>query len=217
MFDRIHGRYDLLNRVLSLGLDRFWRRRAVRELGLQPGDRVLDLCCGTGDLTAELARDRVGEVLGMDFSPLMLEEARRKFPRLQFNFGDALQTGLPDASVDAVTMAFGPRNIPDLQALWTELRRILRPGGQVLTLECTRPRGVLGWMHRFYLAYVLPTLGGLLAGDRSAYRYLSRTVAGFLDARELEESMRQGGLQQVRSMPMSAGIVTVHLARTPDA
>jgi demethylmenaquinone methyltransferase/2-methoxy-6-polyprenyl-1,4-benzoquinol methylase len=216
MFDRIHGRYDLLNRVLSLGLDVLWRRRAIRELGVGPSDRVIDLCCGTGDLTQEIARvvGPSGRVVGVDFAAGMLSLARHKFPGLEFVQGDALAVPL-EGPFDAATLAFGPRNIHDLPGLWRELRRLVRPGGRIMSLELTRPSGLLGWLHGFYLRQVLPRLGSWLSGDNSAYLYLCTTIAGFLDREQLSESMRQGGLLEVRAIPLHFGIVTVHVATVP--
>lgn len=216
MFDRIHHRYDFLNRVLSLGLDTIWRRKAIGALRLQPGARVLDLCCGTGDLSAEIARTvgREGNVTGVDFANQMLDQARRKYPHLDFVQGDATRVPL-EGQYDAITMAFGPRNIHDLQALWQEVHRLVRPGGQLMTLELTRPSGLLGLFHGLYLNYILPILGRLLSGDSAAYGYLSRTIAGFLDREQLSESMRQGGLVNVRAIPLHSGIVTIHLAERP--
>ncbi len=216
MFDRIHHRYDFLNRVLSLGLDRIWRRKAIRALALPAGARVLDLCCGTGDLSAEIAQavGPSGGVTGVDFANQMLDQARRKYPHLDFVQGDATRVPL-DGQYDAITMAFGPRNIHDLQALWQEVHRLVRPGGQLMTLELTRPSGLLGLFHGLYLNYILPILGRLLSGDSAAYGYLSRTIAGFLDREQLSESMRQGGLVNVRAIPLHSGIVTIHLAQRP--
>lgn len=213
MFDRIHARYDLLNHVLSGGLDFLWRRRAVRELGIQPGDRVLDLCCGTGDLSQEMSKAG-GQVTGVDFAPGMLSLARKKYPHLVFLQGDATQVPL-DGPFDCAALAFGPRNIHDLQALWRELRRLVRPGGRVMSLELTRPHGLLGWLHGLYLRHVLPRLGSIISGDNSAYRYLCNTIAGFMDREQLSQSMREGGLVNVRSIPLTFGIVTVHVATVP--
>lgn len=216
MFDRIHRRYDLLNHVLSLGLDVLWRRRAIRELGLRSGDRVVDLCCGTGDLSQEMARvvGPTGRVVGVDFAAGMLRRAREKYPTLEFIEGDALNVPL-EGPFDAAALAFGPRNISDLQGLWRELRRLVRPGGTIMSLELTRPSGLLGWLHGLYLRHVLPRLGSLISGDSTAYTYLCNTIACFLDREQLSQSMRDGGLLEVRAVPLHLGIVTVHVARVP--
>jgi len=216
MFDRIHHRYDLLNRVLSLGLDVLWRRRAIGELGLHAGDRVVDLCCGTGDLTQEIYQvvGPTGKVVGVDFAAAMLGRAREKFPELEFVQGDALNVPL-EGPFDAMTLAFGPRNIHDLPRLWSEARRLVRPGGWVMSLELTRPGGILGWLHGFYLRHILPLLGSLISGDSKAYRYLCQTIANFMDREQLSQSMREGGLQQVRAIPLHLGIVTIHLGQVP--
>ncbi|MBI3924664.1 MAG: ubiquinone/menaquinone biosynthesis methyltransferase [Armatimonadetes bacterium] len=218
MFGRICPRYDLLNHVLSLGLDFYWRRRAVRELGVGAGDPVIDLCCGTGDLAAELWRCvRPGEVVGVDFSDRMIDRARRKYPQLTYVQGDVLRVELPPGRFAAATIAFGPRNIQDLEGLWREMARLVRPGGKILSLELTRPPGWLGWLHGLYLRHVLPKVGSWLSGDQEAYAYLSRTVQGFVAPQELAESMRRAGLEQIRIVPLTGGIVTLHLARTPLA
>ena len=213
MFDRIHARYDLLNHVLSGGLDFVWRRRAVRELGVQNGDRILDLCCGTGDLSQEMSKAG-GLVTGVDFAAGMLSLARKKYPHLKFIQGDATNVPL-EGPFDAAALAFGPRNLHDLQALWKELRRLVRPGGRIMSLELTRPHGLLGWLHGLYLRHVLPRLGSLISGDNSAYCYLCNTIASFMDREQLSQSMREGGLLNVRSIPLTFGIVTVHVATVP--
>lgn len=213
MFDRIHTRYDLLNHVLSGGLDFFWRRRAVKELGVKAGDRVVDLCCGTGDLSQELSKAGA-KVVGVDFAAGMLGLAKKKYPHLEFIQGDATQVPL-DGPFDAAALAFGPRNIHDLQALWRELRRLVRPGGRIMSLELTRPNGFLGWLHGLYLRHFLPRLGTIISGDNSAYKYLCNTIAHFLDREQLSQSMRDGGLVNVRSIPLTFGIVTVHVATVP--
>lgn len=226
MFNRICGRYDLLNLVLSFGLDAYWRRQAVRQLRLQPGNRVVDLCCGTGDLSRALWKQvgAGGAVVGVDFAEQMLDIARRKYPQIPFVWGDACQVPLGDGqhpelpgSFDAATLAFGPRNIPDLPALWREMSRLVKPGGQVLSLELTRPPGALGYLHRFYLNVVVPVLGNLLSGDSRAYNYLSRTIAGFMEASDLKASMQAAGLLDVRVVPLNGGIATLHIGRTPTS
>lgn len=221
MFDRVCNRYELNNAVLSFGLDAYWRWRARRVLSLNSTDRVLDLCCGTGAVTRALARDvPEGEVVGVDFSEGMLGPARRRpvsaqCGRVRYLCSDVLSVPLPDHSFDAVTICYGPRNIVDLPALWREMKRLVRPGGQVLSLELTRPSGLMGTVHEIYLNTVVPLLGGFISGDREAYQYLSKTIAGFLSPVELAESMQSSGLRSVRFIPLTGGIVTIHHALTP--
>lgn len=221
MFDRVCQRYDLNNFLLSFGLDAYWRWRARRVLNLQSTDRVLDLCCGTGAVTRCLAKAvPQGHVVGVDFSEGMLEPARSHPPErgagmIEYIQSDVLSVPLPDHSFDALTICYGPRNIVDLPGLWREMRRLVRPGGQILSLELTRPKGIMGVFHEIYLNTVVPVLGGIISGDREAYLYLSKTISGFLDPDELAQSMREGGLTEVRFIPLSGGIVTIHHARTP--
>lgn len=217
MFDRISPRYDLLNALLSFGLDSYWRRRAVQALALRPGERVVDLCCGTGALSADLYRAvrPAGEVVGVDFSLNMLFRARRAHPVITFLEGDACAVPLPEGSFQAATLAYGPRNIPDLPALWKEMLRLVEPGGRIAVLELTRPRGILGWGHKFYLSVILPFLGGLISGDRAAYSYLSRTIDRFIEPEELLAGMREAGMVEVRAHRLTGGIVTLHLGRRP--
>jgi len=221
MFDRVCARYDLNNALLSFGLDAYWRWRARRVLNLRPTDRVIDLCCGTGAVTRCLARVvPQGEVLGVDFSEGMLEPARRREPEpgsgsIRYLCSDVLDIAVPDHSFDALTICYGPRNIVDLPKLWQEMTRLVKPGGQVLSLELTRPSGLMGILHEIYLNTVVRFLGGLVSGDRQAYDYLSKTISGFLDPQAMAQSMAEGGLQDVRVIPLTGGIVTIHHARTP--
>lgn len=221
MFDRVSHRYDFNNRLLSLGLDRYWIWRAVRALKLRPDQKVIDLCCGTGALSRALAGAvPQGSVVGVDFSEGMLSKALENSGHsaggdVYFLKADVLAVPQPSSKFDVATIAYGPRNIVDLQALWKEIIRLVKPGGQVLSLELTRPKGIMGFFHRLYLKYAVPLLGGIFSGDSQAYSYLSTTIAGFLDADELAESMRLGGLVDVRVVPLSGGIVTIHQARTP--
>lgn len=221
MFDRVAQRYDLNNALLSFGLDRYWLWRMRRVLNLPPHAEVIDLCCGTGAVTRTLAQAvPQGRVVGVDFSEGMLSAAATH-PRQPgsgvtvYVHSDVLKVPEPDHSFDAVTIAYGPRNIVDLPALWKEMRRLVRPGGQILSLELTRPSGVVGFFHELYLRYVVPFIGGLVSGDKEAYSYLSTTIAGFLDPQELAQSMRDGGLEDVRVIPLSGGIVTIHHAKAP--
>ena len=223
MFDRVCNRYELNNALLSFGLDAYWRWRARRVLNLRKTDWVIDLCCGTGAVTRSLARDvPEGEVVGVDFSEGMLGPARARkssgatnAATVRYICADVLQVPLPDHSFDALTICYGPRNIVDLPRLWQEMRRLVKPGGQILSLELTRPRGILGVFHEIYLNTVVPFLGGIVSGDREAYNYLSKTISGFLAPEDLARSMQEGGLQKVRYIPLTGGIVTIHHAFTP--
>ena len=216
MFGRITRRYDLLNLCLSFGLDRLWRRAAVRELRLPPGGSAVDLCCGTGDVSETLAR-QVGRerVVGLDFVPGMIEQARAKYPGIRFLEGDALATGLEDARFDGASVAFALRNVDDVEALFREMRRLVRPGGRVVSLELTRPPGLLGVLHGLFLRWVVPLVGGVISGDAEAYRYLARSIATLLPVEEVAERMRRAGLEEVRIVPLQGGIATLHVGRRP--
>lgn len=215
MFGRITPRYDLLNRVLSMGLDRSWRRRAVAELGLGPGQGAVDLCCGSGDLAAEIAAVTGPEgVVGVDFCEPMLAEARRKYPGIRFVAGDALQVPLGE-EFDAATVAFGLRNVESLPRLFAEMARLVRPGGRVLSLELTRPPGLLGVLHGLFLRLVVPLVGLVVSGDPGAYRYLARTIAEFPAPAEVARVMEEAGLREVRVIPLTGGIVTLHVGLRP--
>jgi demethylmenaquinone methyltransferase/2-methoxy-6-polyprenyl-1,4-benzoquinol methylase len=144
----------------------------------------------------------------------MLERARAKFPNLVFLQGDACAVPLEE-KFDHACLAFGPRNIHDLDKLWKEMQRLVRPGGRILSLELTRPKGLLGLLHRFYLEFIVPLVGKLLSGDAEAYGYLSNTIAKFLDAQELAQTMRSAGLVDVRIVPLLGGIATLHVGTVP--
>ena len=176
MFDRIAPVYDLMNRVMTAGLDRRWRRLAVREV-VWPGDRVLDSCCGTGDLAVEAER-RGGRVVGLDFSERMLERARRKSGTIEWVQGDALALPFDDGEFDAVTCGFGVRNLADLEGGLREAARVLRPGGKIAVLEITRPRGLLRPFFRLWFDVLVPLAGKVLPGGK-AYTYLPASVRRF--------------------------------------
>jgi demethylmenaquinone methyltransferase/2-methoxy-6-polyprenyl-1,4-benzoquinol methylase len=207
MFDRISPVYDAMNRTMTVGLDQRWRRLTA-EAVVQPGDRVLDACCGTGDLA--LAAQRAGgRVTGLDFSERMLERARRKAPELDWVQGDALKLPFEGGSFDAATVGFGVRNLDDLERGLAELRRVLRPGGRVGILEITRPRGVLAPFYRLWFDGLVPLLGKLLPGG-SAYTYLPASVRRFPGPSELGELLRAAGFQDVRWRTFAGGIVALH-------
>ncbi|TMD95007.1 MAG: bifunctional demethylmenaquinone methyltransferase/2-methoxy-6-polyprenyl-1,4-benzoquinol methylase UbiE [Chloroflexi bacterium] len=212
MFDRIARRYDRVNTVLSLGTDSGWRRRAARETGLRPGGSAVDVACGSGKLTAELAKiaGPAGRVVGVDFSPQMLEVARRAHPGLEFLEGDALNLQFDDASFDASTIAFGLRNLADPVRGMREMLRVVRPGGRAVVLEFVRPpRGPFGGAYRLYLRKALPALGGLLSGEPSAYRYLSDTVDAYRTPEELTGMAARAGWSDVLYRGLAMGTVGV--------
>jgi demethylmenaquinone methyltransferase / 2-methoxy-6-polyprenyl-1,4-benzoquinol methylase len=215
MFDRIARRYDLLNTVMTAGLNRLWNRRVVDAASLNPGGTALDLACGTGTLTRDLAR-KVGPdgyVLGIDFSREMLRAARfRSTPGVAYRLGDATNLeDVPSDSFDAATIAYGARNIPDLDALFSEMARTLKPGGVAVCLEIARPTGRLS--SRFYGLWfdrIVPKLGGLISGDASAYSYLPESVKEFVAPDELADIIGRSGLQDVTWRRLAGGIITLH-------
>jgi demethylmenaquinone methyltransferase / 2-methoxy-6-polyprenyl-1,4-benzoquinol methylase len=209
MFDRIAPVYDAMNRVMTVGLDQRWRRRTVRET-VQPGDRVLDACCGTGDLAIAARKAAAGDVIGLDFSERMLERARRKAPDLEFVQGDVLALPFGDASFDAAVVGFGVRNVVDLEAGLRELRRVLRPGGRLGILEITTPRGALAPFYRLWFDRIVPLLGRVLPGGE-AYSYLPASVRRFPGPEALAELLAECGFGGVRFHLFAGGIVALHV------
>ncbi len=208
MFDRISPVYDAMNRTMTMGLDQRWRRATVAAV-VRPGDRVLDLCCGTGDLA--LAAQRAGgRVTGLDFSERMLERARRKSAEIDWVRGDALALPFADGAFDAATVGFGVRNLDDLERGLAELRRVLRAGGRLAILEITRPRGMLAPFYRLWFDGLVPMLGKLLPGG-SAYTYLPASVRRFPGPEELAELLRGAGFDDVRWRTFAGGIVALHI------
>jgi demethylmenaquinone methyltransferase/2-methoxy-6-polyprenyl-1,4-benzoquinol methylase len=208
MFDRIAPVYDGMNRVMTAGLDRRWRRITVDET-VHDADRVLDACCGTGDL-AIAAKRRGGRVTGLDFSERMLERARRKEPAIEWVEGDVLALPFDDASFDSATVGFGVRNVADLGAGLRELRRVLRPGGRLGILEITTPRGVLAPFYRLWFDRVVPLLGKVLPGG-AAYTYLPASVRRFPPPEELAALLEESGFGAVRFRLFAGGIVALHV------
>jgi demethylmenaquinone methyltransferase / 2-methoxy-6-polyprenyl-1,4-benzoquinol methylase len=207
MFDRIAPVYDAMNRLMTAGLDRSWRRLTV-EAVVQPGDRVLDACCGTGDLAVAAEREG-GYVTGLDFSTAMLERARRKSGTVTWLEGDLLALPFDDASFDAATVGFGMRNVSDLGAGLAELRRVLRPGGRLAILEITRPRGVLRPFFSLWFDRIVPVLGKVLPGGK-AYTYLPASVRRFPGAEELAAVLGENGFGEVRIRLLGGTIVALH-------
>ena len=220
MFDRIAGRYELLNAVMTAGLHRLWNRSVIRATGLRPGDAALDLACGTGSLTRDLARavGPGGHVLGIDFSREMLRAAeRRPLPNVEYRLGDATDLpGVPSGRFDAVTIAYGARNIPGLDALFSEMARALRPGGVAVCLEIARPaREPFASFYGLWFDRIVPRVGALISGDAKAYSYLPESVKAFVPPEKLADIMERNGLQDVTWRELSGGIITLHRGRRP--
>jgi demethylmenaquinone methyltransferase/2-methoxy-6-polyprenyl-1,4-benzoquinol methylase len=209
MFDRIAPFYDAMNRVMTAGLDRRWRKATIEET-VQHGDRVLDACCGTGDLAVAARRAGAGEIVGVDFSEQMLERARRKAPELEWIQADVLALPLEDATFDAAVVGFGVRNVEDLEGAIRELRRVLRPGGRLGILEITTPRGPLKVFYRVWFDRIVPLLGRLLPGG-DAYTYLPASVRRFPGPEDLAELLNANGFDSVRFRRFGGGIVALHV------
>jgi demethylmenaquinone methyltransferase / 2-methoxy-6-polyprenyl-1,4-benzoquinol methylase len=208
MFDRIAPVYDAMNRVMTAGLDLRWRRLAATSV-VRPGDLVLDAACGTGDLALADRRAGAVKVTGVDFSPRMLERARRKAPSLEWVEGDLLAMPFDDGTFDAATVGFGVRNVADLEGALVELRRVLRPGGRIAILEITRPRGLLRPFFALWFDRLVPALGRLLPGG-AAYTYLPASVARFPGAEELAGLMARAGFARVEFRLLAGSIVALH-------
>ena len=221
MFDRIAGRYDAMNSLMSAGLHHRWRARTVDIAGVSPGSAALDVCCGTGDLALELYRrvGPAGRVVGLDFSAPMLELAERKSvaqdAAVEWVQGNALDLPFPDSTFDAATVGFGVRNVADLGRAIAEMARVVRPGGAVAILEITTPqRPPLKWFYSIWFDRIVPLLG-TLAGDREAYTYLPSSVRRFPPAHDLAELMHSAGLREVRYVILAGGIVAIHSGVVP--
>jgi demethylmenaquinone methyltransferase/2-methoxy-6-polyprenyl-1,4-benzoquinol methylase len=208
MFDRIAPVYDAMNRAMTMGLDRRWRRLTAQAV-VRPGDKVLDACCGTGDL-ALAGRAAGGEVVGVDFSEEMLARARRKAPELEWVQADAAALPFPDERFDAVTVGFGIRNLADLEGGLRELARVLKPGGKLGCLEITRPHGILRPFFRLWFDGLVPAAGKVLPGG-AAYAYLPASVRRFPGPEDLAAAMRRAGFARVGWRLHGGGIVALHV------
>jgi demethylmenaquinone methyltransferase / 2-methoxy-6-polyprenyl-1,4-benzoquinol methylase len=207
MFDRIAPVYDVMNRVMTAGLDVRWRRQAA-EAVVRPGDRVLDAACGTGGPGTAGFTAGAAAVTGLDFSERMLARAREK-AALDWVVGDLLALPFADATFDAATVGFGVRNVGDLDLSLSELRRVLKPGGRVAILEITQPHGVVRPFYSLWFDRIVPLLGKLLPGG-SAYAYLPASVKRFPSAEQLVDRMREAGFGRVRYRLFGASIVALH-------
>lgn len=224
MFDRIAPRYDLLNRVLSGGIDVRWRKKIARLL--PPGDRLrlLDVATGTADQILFLMdrAPQIAEAVGIDMAEHMLERGREKIARcgedrpIVLKRGDALAIPEPDASFDVCTISFGIRNVTDVVAGLREMRRVLKPGGRAFVLEFSQPEA--RWfraIYFFYLRRILPAIGGWMSGDREAYRYLNVTIETFPSGEAFCALMRQAGFSNVRAIPLTMGIASIYVGDVP--
>ena len=206
MFDRIAPVYDAMNHAMTAGLDRRWRRLTA-EAVVAPGDRVLDACCGTGDLSLA-AHAEGGMVTGLDFSEAMLERARRKSADIEWIRGDLLRLPFQDGVFDAVTVGFGVRNVEDLDRALRELRRVLKPAGRLAILEIVRPHGPLALFFRAWFDGLVPVVGKVLPGG-AAYSYLPASVRRFPGPAELGERVRAAGFHPVAHRLLGGGIVVL--------
>ncbi|MGI9013797.1 MAG: bifunctional demethylmenaquinone methyltransferase/2-methoxy-6-polyprenyl-1,4-benzoquinol methylase UbiE [Phycisphaerales bacterium] len=220
MFTSIARQYDLNNRLHSFGRDQAWRRAAVRLAQVEPQHRVLDVACGTGDLAILFARAGVSEVIGLDFTPAMLEIARHKADQANFNLrfeeGDATSLAFDDATFDVVSIAFGLRNVDDPHAALREMRRVLRPGGRLVVLEFSRPRNrVVRACNALYSNHIMPRTASLIARDREgAYRYLPRSIDTFMEGDALRSAVQAAGFTgEMSQHPLTFGVCSVTVAR----
>lgn len=224
MFDRIAPRYDLLNRLLSFRQDVAWRRRMARQVQAKQGLVLLDIATGTADQIISLMRgnDGIASAVGVDMSEGMLGFGREKIRKLNWSdrvvlkTGDAMGIPEPDATFDVATMSFGIRNVLNVTEALREVHRVLKPGGRALILEFSTPGNRLFRpLYFFYLRHVLPVLGGILSGDRSAYRYLNRTIETFPSGREFCAIMEAAGFERVQAIPLTFGIASIYQGDRP--
>lgn len=220
MFDAIARRYDLLNRVLSAGIDQRWRKRAVSLLAAENPQRILDIATGTADLAIQAMSLKPTQIVGVDISEEMLNVGREKIERLGFSemitlqSGDAENLQFEDGAFDAILVAFGVRNFGDLGKGLSEMKRVLRPGGVAVVLEFSQPTAFpIKQLYGWYSAHVLPRIGGAISGDAGAYRYLPDSVAAFPDGNQFLARMNEAGFVEARAERLTFGIASLYAGR----
>lgn len=218
LFNRIAPRYDLVNDVQSFGLHRFWKRRLIRMANPRKGEKALDVCCGTGDITLAIARKGV-ETIGVDFSPGMLDQARqRSGSAVQATFieADALRLPFEDAQFDIVTIAYGLRNLEEFEAGLREMARVLKPGGRMLVLDFGKPDNRL-WRRLYfaYLGWMVPIFGALFCGDSAAYSYILESLKHYPAQRGVAERMSAMGFRNVSIDAILGGVMSINLGQKP--
>jgi len=219
MFASIAPRYDATNRILTGGVDEWWRRRAVRELAAPPRGRILDLCCGTGDLSFHLARsDATLSIAALDFCEPMLDGARARAKRekraaqVDFQLGDVMALPFADASFDGAIMGFSLRNVVDIPATLREARRVLKPGARFVNLDVSKaPNPLFRRAFELYFYRAVPLIGGLVGGSRAAYRYLPASLTNYPNADELAAQFAGAGFAGVRFVRLAGGAIAVHV------
>ncbi len=223
MFDSIAPAYDFMNRAMTLGIDKLWRRRAVRMVARCKPYRILDIATGTGDLAIKLARNTsADEVVGIDLSEKMLEVGRHKVEKaglthcVSFCQGDCLSLPFPDESFDCITVAYGVRNFACLLDGYKEMYRVLRPGGTLCVVELSTPRGrIVSPLYKFYTSRMIPWLGRLVSKDVRAYSYLPESIAAVAQGEEMLDLMRQAGFADAGWRPMTFGVCSIYTAHKP--
>jgi demethylmenaquinone methyltransferase/2-methoxy-6-polyprenyl-1,4-benzoquinol methylase len=214
MFDSVAHSYDRTNDLLSFGQARLWRSRVKNAVNPAQGERILDLAAGTG--TSSMALRVPGAVVvAADFSKGMIEEGKRRYPELQFEFADAMALPFEDQSFDAVTISFGLRNVQDHKVALGQMLRVLKPGGRLVICEFSHVKGLLGSFYRFYLNNVLPKLSALASKTPEAYSYLSESINAWPTQEQLKQDIQQAGYQDVRFKNLTFGVVALHTAVRP--
>lgn len=216
MFNGVAARYDRTNTVMSVGNDILWRIATTRAIDPKPGERILDIACGTGTSTVPLARSGA-TVVGVDFSPEMIAEAERKHPRLEFRHADAMKLPFGDDEFDAVTISFGLRNVKEPKVALAEMYRVLKPGGRVVVCEFSKPpRALLRAGYNAYLNLLAPVVAGLTSSNPEAYRYLVESIRDWPDQQTLSQWIRGVGFTRVAYRNLTAGVVALHRGRKPE-